>query len=465
MILEELYRETTGCMPTTISPLTPAGSSRRYFRLSGQESLIGVIGTHKAENEAFIYLANHFASEGLPTPRMVAVSKDRMAYLQTDLGDTNLWSLRDDMPLLCRTMELLPFLQTKGSDSIDYARCYPVSKFDTRSVMWDLNYFKYSYLNLTDVRYSEPHLEEAMKHLASEMELLLNPQDSGLMLRDFQSRNVMVKDGEPYFIDFQGARRGPLAYDVASFIFQAKAGFTEEIRQTLTTAYINSLSTQREVSADFSRQVVLCGLVRTLQVLGAYGFRGLVEKKGHFIQSIPFALNNLRWFLETDILDHPKLRYLKSVLGDVATHPPLTFIAAPPEGLTVRVTSFSYKKGIPVDPSGNGGGFVFDCRAMDNPGRYDEYKPLTGLDAPVIDFLESRGEIQRFLSECYGLVDSAVANYLERGFTSLTVNFGCTGGRHRSVYSAQHTAQHIKEIFPQVNVILSHREQNINTVL
>ena len=304
-----------------------------------------------------------------------------------------------------------------------------------------------------------------MRHLAERTEQLLNPRDSGLMLRDCQTRNVMVRDGKPWFIDFQGARRGPLAYDVASFAWQAKAGFSAATRRELTEQYKSALGELREVSSDFDRQVEEMALLRTLQVLGAYGFRGLVEKKGHFIQSIPFALANLRELLGMGLLDTPKLKYLGSLLRDVAVKPPVEFIPAPAEGLTVRVTSFSYKKGLPVDPSGNGGGFVFDCRAMDNPGRYDEYKPLTGLDEPVIRFLEERGEIQVFLDECYALADKAIANYLQRGFTSLSVSFGCTGGRHRSVYSAQHMAEHIKKRFPEVNVILSHRERGISKVL
>ena len=423
------------------------------------------MGTRRAENEAFIYLSHHFEEEGLPAPAVKAVSYDRMAYLQTDLGDESLWNLRHDTRMLEKTMAVLPRMQTLGAESIDYARCYPVSSFDERAVMWDLNYFKYSYLNLTQIECSEPHLEESMRTLASIVAELLHTPASALMLRDCQSRNVMINDDEPYFIDFQGARRGPLAYDVASFIYQAKAEFPQTLRQTLTDTYTHSLAELRAVPANFDRQVLLCGLVRTLQVLGAYGFRGLVEKKGHFIQSIPYALDNLKLFLETDLLSPPKLKYLRSVLREVSSQPPVTYIPAPNSGLTVRVTSFSYKKGIPIDPSGNGGGFVFDCRAMDNPGRYEEYKKLTGLDQPVIDFLEQHGEIQVFLKECYSLTDKAVANYLERGFNSLSICYGCTGGQHRSVYSAQHTAEHLKEKFPEVNVILCHRERNISLML
>lgn len=466
MILEELYSELTGTGPSEVTPLTPAGSSRRYFRLTGPRSVVGVVGTQKAENEAFIYLANHFETLDLPAPRVLAVSHDRMAYLQTDLGDTSLWDVRHDAALLEKTMGVLPWMQTSGLDSVDWGRCYPVSRFDTRAVMWDLNYFKYSYLNPCGITYSEPHLEEAMRHLAERMDGLLTPDGSGLMLRDCQTRNVMIDNGgAPWFIDFQGARLGPLAYDVASFIYQAKAQFPPALRQRLAEAYLSGLAEAGRRPEGFEEQLHLCGMVRTLQVLGAYGFRGLVQGKGHFIQSIPYALSNLRDLIDTGVLSAPKLGYLRSLLTEVASVAPIEIVAAPAEGLTVRVTSFSYKKGIPPDPSGNGGGFVFDCRAMENPGRYEEYRSLTGLDAPVIDFLEDQGEVQVYLDACHSLVDPAVATYLVRGFSSLAVNFGCTGGRHRSVYCAEHMAIHLKEMFPEIHVILNHREQKITRVL
>lgn len=465
MTLQYLYSRLAGQLPESVTPLTPSGSPRRYYRLTGPLTVIGVTGTRVQENEAFIYLADHFEKYSLPAPRILAVSDDRMHYLQTDLGDTSLWSLRTDTGLLLDTMRALPAMQTTGTEYLDTSKFYPVPSFDASSVMWDLNYFKYSYLNLTGVDYSEPRLEDSFKALAGLTQKLTEGRSSGLMLRDFQSRNVMIQDGRPYFIDFQGARRGPLAYDVASFTWQAKASFAPELRGQLAETYTKSLVDLCPVADDFDRQISMMALLRTLQVLGAYGFRGLVERKGHFISSIPYALDNLRQLLEEEMFSHQGLGYLGTVAEKIVNNPPLTLLPAPEQGLTVRVTSFSYKKGLPVDPSGNGGGFVFDCRAMDNPGRYDEYKPLTGLDKPVIDFLESRGEIQKFLAECWSLTDTAIENYIARGFNSLTVSFGCTGGRHRSVYSAQHTAEHIKERFPGINVILSHRERGIDKLL
>jgi hypothetical protein len=232
-------------------------------------------------------------------------------------------------------------------------------------------------------------------------------------------------------------------------------------------------------------------LFRTLQVLGAYGFRGYFEHKQHFIDSIPPAIENLRDLLalRPEVLPYPYLRDVltrlvalpqftpaqpkpvqrtdgyKTTDRDVYTaHPqdgPATFSKYDGKGpLVVRVYSFSYRKGIPEDTSGNGGGYVFDCRSTHNPGRYEPYKQLTGLDEPVIRFLEDDGEIVEFLEHVYALADKHVARYIQRGFTDLMFCFGCTGGQHRSVYSAQHLAEHIHEKFG-IEVHVTHREQGI----
>lgn len=464
MLLNELYKELTGEYPYGIQPLTPAGSNRRYYRLSGPMTVVGVEGVDRAENDAFIYLSRHFSAKGLPVPAILAVSADGMSYLVDDLGDTQLLSMIDDWQLLHKTVAVLARLHYVGSQGIDFSRCFPVEAFDRRAVMWDLNYFKYSFLNTSGVPYSEPRLEEDFRKIADTVEGFTMSGDC-FMMRDFQSRNVMIKDGEPYLIDYQGGRRGPAAYDLASFLWQAKAGFTPGQRARLTDVYIEEarkLSPSFD-SREFLRQLRLMTLLRTLQVLGAYGLRGRFERKSHFLQSIPPAIANLKTLLADGVAD--EYPYLKDTLlrlaGSVKSEDDLWVY----EGLTLRVNSFSYKKGIPEDPSGNGGGFVFDCRAMENPGRYPEYKNLTGLDLVVIEFLERKGEIVQFLDCCYSLVDRAVENYLSRGFKSLMVSFGCTGGQHRSVYSAQHLAEHIKTRYPQVRVALCHREQNIRTVL
>ncbi|WP_201757156.1 RNase adapter RapZ [Duncaniella freteri] len=464
--LNELYRRYTGKDAEQVKLLTPAGSSRKYYRLSGGDgevSLIGVAGTDCKENEAFIYLSRHFYEKGLPVPRVLAVSDDGMCYLESDLGDVSLFALKGDEGLLEKAVRMLARFHYEGSDGMDYTKCFPVDAFDRQSVMWDLNYFKYSFLNTSGISYSEPRLEADMVRLAEDVDRVTR-NESRFMLRDFQSRNVMVKDGEVYFIDYQGGRRGPSAYDLASFLWQAKAGFSHELRERLIEVYADEARRYDDVDAEMLKQQVRSmALIRTLQVMGAYGLRGRFERKPHFLQSIPLALGNLRSLLDEGIGDYPYLNEMLPRLIEAGKGIGVSDDGF--EGLTVRVSSFSFKKGIPEDPSGNGGGYVFDCRAMDNPGRYEEYRSLTGLDREVIEFLEAKGEIGRFLDSCHSLVDAAVGNYLNRGFNSLMVSYGCTGGQHRSVYSAQHTAEHIKERFPQVRVLLCHREQGIEVTL
>lgn len=464
-VLSELYITYTNEEPQNIEELPSSGSNRRYFRLSGKQSLIGVIGTCKEENEAFLYMDAHFISKGLPVPKVLLHSEDKMAYIQEDLGDTLLFNAiekgrkttvfsEEEKILLSKTIRLLPDIQFAGADGMDFSKCYPASEFNARSILWDLNYFKYCFLKATGMEFLEDKLEDDFQRLT---DVLLRSSSATFMYRDFQSRNVMIKDGEPWFIDFQGGRKGPVFYDVASFLWQAKANLPDSLRGELLEDYINALRKYTPVDKEyFYAQLRHFVLFRTLQVLGAYGFRGYFEKKPHFIQSVPFAIANLRSLLTVPYLEYPYLnKILKELVGlkqftdDLQKHT-----------LTVRVMSFAYKKGIPNDQSGNGGGFVFDCRAVNNPGKYERYKPFTGLDAQVIKFLEDDGEILTFLDHAYAMVDASVKRYVERGFTNLMVSFGCTGGQHRSVYCAQHMAEHINKKF-NVKVELVHREQNI----
>ena len=467
-ILYELYKKYTGCDAVEITELPSSGSNRRYFRLSGEPTLIGVVGTSVEENDAFIYMAKHFKEKNLPVPEVFIVSDDRIAYLQEDLGDTILYNViekgrltsvfsEEEKKLLVKTIRKLPDLQFAGADGMDFRHCYPSPGFDARSIMWDLNYFKYCFLKATGLDFLEGKLEDDFQRLT---DVLLRSSSATFMYRDFQSRNVMIKDGEPMFIDFQGGRKGPFFYDVASFLWQAKANFPNSLRQELLKEYIDELKKYKYVDVDyFYSQLRHFVLFRTLQVLGAYGFRGYFEKKPHFMQSVPFAINNLRSLLNEPYVEYP---YLTKVLRNLVNMSQFTDDLQK-HMLTVKVMSFAYKKGIPNDNSGNGGGFVFDCRASNNPGKYDRYKPYTGLDAPVIKYLEDDGEILTFLSHAYELVDASVKRYVERGFTNLMVCFGCTGGQHRSVYCAQHMAEHIFKQF-NVKVELVHREQNIEQV-
>lgn len=468
--LGQLYYEYTGERAAEQVQLSASGSNRRYFRLtSANHSLIGVQGTSKEENEAFLYMAHHFLEKGLNVPKVVAESDDHMLYLQEDLGNTLLFDYiadgrktgvfhEDEKAMLRKTIRLLARFQVVGSEDFDYNICYPQPEFNLRSINWDLNYFKYCFLKATGLDFQEDRLESDFERLAF---ILLQHRTNTFMYRDFQSRNVMVKDGEPYFIDFQGGRRGPVYYDVASFLWQAKAHFHPELRNELIDVYLEELAKYMPVDRDeFYATLKHFVLFRTMQVLGAYGFRGYFEKKPHFLQSIPFAIENLRQLLKDCTEDYP---YLIEVLHDMTELKQFKEISVR-KPLVVRVYSFSYKKGIPADESGNGGGFVFDCRAVNNPGKYDRYTYMTGLDEPVIRFLEEDGEIFPFLDAAYKLVDASVKRYIDRGFRNLMVSFGCTGGQHRSVYSAEHMAAHLNEKFG-VEVQLIHREQNIETVL
>ena len=464
--LETLFMQFTGEEALTSTELSASGSNRKYFRIAGKSNtVIGVEGTSVEENNAFIQMAKHFYSKGLAVPRFIAQSLDGLFYLQEDLGDTLLFDYiaegrktgvfcESEKDMLRKTMRLLPQIQVKGAEDFDFSVCYPQPEFNERSILWDLNYFKYCFLKSTGLDFQENKLEDDFVKLST---ILLCSNTNTFMYRDFQSRNVMVKNGEPYFIDFQGGRKGPLYYDVASFLWQAKAKYSDELRTELLGEYLTALQKINPVNEpDFRMQLKHFVLFRTLQVLGAYGFRGYFEKKPHFLQSIPFAIENLREIIREDISDYP---YLLSVLREMTELKQFNEVEVK-KPLIVKVYSFSYKKGIPNDDSGNGGGYVFDCRAVNNPGKYERYAQLTGLDDSVVQFLEDDGEILTFLDNAKNLVNASVKRYKDRGFTHLMISFGCTGGRHRSVYSAQKMAEHINSTFG-VEVQLIHREQNI----
>jgi len=451
--------------PQHVAQLAGEGSSRKYYRLTdaGGRSVIGTIGDDIAENEAYFAFSRHFEQVSLPVPSLLGVSDDRMVYLQEDLGDISLYNIVKTngvdsttvKNLLRQSLDMLARFHAEGTRQAPFERCYPRPKMDERSVTWDLNYFKYCFLKPVGVRMDEERLENVFDVIR---ELIVAGDGKAvLLLRDFQSRNVMVKSGKTYAIDFQGARIGNGLYDVASFLWQARIGLPDVDKWQYAAEYIESArDLGLNYGVDWVGELRIMALFRMLQVLGCYGYRGLYEKKAQFVTSISPALRSALLLLEE--IDDERFAYLNQLLEAVSAY--ARFQTSQSKRLTVRVTSFSYKKGIPEDYSGNGGGFVFDCRALNNPGRYAEYKQLTGLDRPVIDFLEHDGGILKFLDHCYELVDVSVARYIERGFTDLNVSFGCTGGQHRSVYSAQRMAEHIARKF-DCNVKLAHREQGI----
>ncbi len=504
--LKQLYKEATGLDVADAEAIPGAGSNRKYYRLKGTDgsTLIGAVGTSRDENHAFCYLAKHFTEAGLPVPQVVLESKDGLRYLQSDLGNQSLFDAlkggreaggrynEHEKELLRRTIAALPALQIRGAQELDFTQCYPQEALDETNVLFDLNYFKYCFLKATGLDFHELKLEASFQLMARD---IVSIPGGAFMYRDFQARNVMLDSQDnPFFIDFQGGRRGPVQYDVASFLWQASARYPKKLRQELIKVYLQSLSQYQEVSEkEFRQGLQLCVLFRLLQVLGAYGFRGYFERKKHFLESIPPAMENLRELLGEGGCPYP---YLNEVLtsivsmpqfkaetqkevtrtdgfktaepGPYKAHPqdgPATFSRYDAQGpLVVRVFSFSFRKGIPEDTSGNGGGYVFDCRSTHNPGRYEPYKQLTGLDEPVIRFLEDDGEILTFLESVYKLADAHITRYIQRGFTNLMFSFGCTGGQHRSVYSAQHLAEHIHRKFG-IEVHICHREQGIEQVL
>lgn len=440
-----LYRRVFGSEPTLVENITGSGSGRRYTRLSapGLPSAIGTEGTVLDENRAFLMLDEIFRKRNLPVPKVYAVSQDGMSYLQSDVGNKSLFDLLPSNPqaIIQKVFGLLP--QFQETDGVVFEDCYPVMEMDAQAMLWDLNYFKYCFLMAAGITPDEPALERDFNALIRQM---TTASPVGLMLRDFQSRNIIVdKDNQPYFIDFQGARRGPKLYDAASFLWQAKAGFTDEERRQYALPYL------RQVGSDFDT-LRLYALLRTLQVLGAYGFRGLVQGKSHFITSITPALKNLKGLLDL-LAQYPELHRCCRLLTDS----PLAN-QVDKEGLTVNIASFGFRKsGPPKDLSGNGGGFIFDCRALPNPGRLDEFKPRTGRDTAVKEWLEEYPEVDTFFNNAAAMVQASVKRYLERGFNNLSVSFGCTGGQHRSVYMAERLAKLLSAI-EGVNIELTHCE-------
>ena len=453
-------------MPDFVTPLTGSASNRRYFRMSSDAgTCIGVIGTDVKENNAFVTIARHFRAKGINVPEVYAVSDDMSAYLQEDLGNCVLFDMLsaarrgdEDMgrvdALLNKTMSMLPAIQYDGAEGLDFSVCYPQPAFDRRMVMFDLNYFKYCFLKPSGLEFDEVLLQDEFERFA---DALLEEDTDTFLYRDFNARNVMICGSEPYFIDFQGGRRGPIYYDVASFVWQARAKYPLAMKERMLYSYLEALAGYRPVDHEaFMKRLDLFILFRLLQVLGAYGFRGLVEHKANFVTSIPAAISELKAMTDRFSSSYP---YLTRTLDRLCALP--RFEELPSDGvLEVRVCSFSFKKGIPQDPTGNGGGYVFDCRSIHNPGRYEPYKKLTGRDEPVIRFLEDDGEVFSFLEHVYGVVDPHVETYASRGFSSLMVSFGCTGGQHRSVYCAEHLAAHLREKYPDIRVRLTHREQD-----
>ena len=429
------------------------GSGRNIIRLAGSgHTAVGILYSVREENLAFLEFSRHFRRHGLPVPEIYAEDLAHGAYIEEDLGDTTLFEFlsahRDGdaiapevVAAYRKVVAELPRFQIVAGRDLNYKVCYPRSSFDRQSIAWDLNYFKYYFLRLAGVPFNEQALELDFSRLTK---LLLAAPHDYFLYRDFQSRNVMLRDGSPWFLDYQGGRKGALHYDIASLLYDGKADLPPALRQELLDHYLDVLSAYIDLDRDaFMEHYYAYVYVRILQALGAYGFRGFYERKAHFLQSVPYALKNLRW-LAHNVRLPVALPSLLDALQAMQASEKLRNLSAPAPGLTVRVFSFSFHNGIPADESGNGGGFVFDGRSLPNPGREEQYRQLTGKDEPVIEYLDRQPGVHEFLDHAFSLVDSSVANYLQRGFSNLIVSFGCTGGQHRSVYLAEHLAEHLR---------------------
>lgn len=450
---------------TSIEQLPISGSSRLYFRIKNKKrSVIGCYNTDKKENFAFLYLSKLFKKNRINVPEIYADDIENNIYLQEDLGNTSLFDLvkklssknnflKDLIEVYKKVIEQLAEIQINASKKLDYSVCYPREAFDTQSIMWDLNYFKYNFLKFTDVQFDEQLLENDFSTFSN---YLLKTNTNFFLFRDFQSRNIMINNNQIYFIDYQGGRKGALQYDLASLLFDAKANIPENVREELLKHYIKCAKKLTQIDEQkFKEFYFAYALIRMMQAMGAYGYRGLFEKKQHFIDSIPYGLKNLKSILEkVKILN--ELPELKQVLTELITSKKLKEIEDSNK-LKVTIKSFSYKRGLPYDNTGNGGGHVFDCRFINNPGRIEEYKKLCGKDKPVIDFLENMTETHEFFASIKQIVNASVRNYQSRSFKSLAINFGCTGGQHRSVYFAEKTASLLKENF-NINIEIIHTE-------
>jgi aminoglycoside/choline kinase family phosphotransferase len=454
-VLKKLFEQHFHAPPERIVPLQGdlGGSGRKIVRLANAKtSAIGILYGVREENLAFLEFSKHFRRHGLPVPEIYAEDLSRGAYLEEDLGDTTLFEFLSKnrtggsitppvVEAYRKVVAVLPRFQVEAARDLNYSVCYPISSFDRQSIAWDLNYFKYYFLRLAGISFNEQALEDDFSRLT---EFLLGAPRDYFLYRDFQSRNIMLRNGDPFFVDYQGGRKGALQYDIASLLYDAKADLPPELRQQLLDHYLDRLSSFIQLDrAAFLQHFYGYVYIRIMQALGAYGFRGFFERKVHFLQSVPYALKNLRWLLHHVRLPIPLPALMDAFKGMLASEK-LQGLASEAESLIVRIFSFSFHQGWPKDETGNGGGFVFDGRSLPNPGREERFKTLTGKDVPVIDYLNQQESVHQFLAGVLSLVDSSISNYQQRGFKNLMVSFGCTGGQHRSVFLAEQLAKRLR---------------------
>jgi aminoglycoside/choline kinase family phosphotransferase len=467
-VLKKLFEQHFHTPPARVQPLQGelGGSGRKIIRLSDDKATaVGIIYSGREENAAFLAFTKHFRRHGLPVPEIYAEDLDHSAYLEEDLGDTTLFEFLSQnrsgetiapavVEAYRKVVAVLPRFQVEAARDLDYSVCYPAASFDRQSIAWDLNYFKYYFLRLAGIPFNEHALENDFNRLT---DFLLEAPRDFFLYRDFQSRNVMLRDGQPFFVDYQGGRKGALQYDIASLLFDAKADLPAELRDHLLYDYLRALANFIPVNRDaFLGHFYPYVYVRIMQALGAYGYRGFFERRAHFLQSVPYALKNIRWLLHNIQLPIEMPTLLGAFQSMLASEK-LQGLAAEANNLIVRIFSFSFHHELPKDETGNGGGFIFDGRGLPNPGREERFKSLTGRDAPVIGYLQQQESVHQFLASVFSLIDATVENYQQRGFKNLMVSFGCTGGQHRSVYLAEQLAKHLRHR-SGVEIVVRHVE-------
>lgn len=465
-LFKDIYKKVTETDATVVNRLPLSGSNRMYFRIEGGKGpVIGTYNDDKPENYAFLYLAKHLKGHGVNVPEVFYKDIDKGIYLQQDLGDKSLFEFVTDqniskaeiLKMYKQVIDQMPVLQYKSAEDLDFSICYPRESFGMQSMQWDLNYFKYFFLKTTYVPFHEQLLEDEFQKL---IEFLLQAPSHFFLFRDFQSRNIMWYQNQPYFIDFQGGRRGALQYDLASLLFESKTNLTNDFRQEILEYYVEVFGKYSFFDRnEFLKYYPAFVLIRLLQAFGAYGYRGIFEKKAFFVQSINPAIDSLSWVSKQEVIKS-NFPYLCEVIDSIEKIRHKFEHHSTTEDLTVTITSFSYRNGIPDDWSGNGGGYVFDCRTLHNPGMYEEYKLFTGRDAEVINFIEKEPDTAEFIEHITSMIGTTIKKYQKRNFNHLSVSFGCTGGRHRSVYCAEKLFQYLKMNF-DVNLRLLHREINI----
>jgi aminoglycoside/choline kinase family phosphotransferase len=467
-VLKQLFEQHFRAPATRIHQLQGelGGSGRKIIRLSNdQANAIGILYNVREENVAFLEFSRHFRRHGLPVPQIYGEDLTQGAYLEEDFGDTSLFEFlirnrtgEQIAPAVVdayrNVVAILPRFQVEAGRDLNYKVCYPRASFDRQSIAWDLNYFKYYFLRLAGIPFNEQALEDDYGRLTK---FLLSAPHDYFLYRDFQSRNIMLRGGQPFFLDYQGGRKGALQYDIASLLYDAKADLPPDLRRQLLDHYLDTLSGFITLDRDeFMQYYYAYVYIRIMQALGAYGFRGFYERKVHFLQSVPYALKNLRWLLHNVKLPIA-LPTLLEAFNSMLASEKLQALASDADNLIVRIFSFSFHRGWPKDESGNGGGFVFDGRSLPNPGREERFKALTGRDAPVVEYLNQQESVHQFFASVLSLVDATVAEYQRRHFKNLMVSFGCTGGQHRSVYLAEQLARRLRNR-PGVEVIVHHRE-------